>query len=171
MLIISATNRPNSNTEIIANYYKNLLNEQGQDSEIFSLSSLPSNLMDIYYTRPHADFDAVQQLIYKHNKFVFVIPEYNGSFPGLLKLFMDACKFPESFSGKKAALVGIASGKYGNIRGVEHFTGICNYAGMAVLPQRMHVPLIHKMMNEAKEVIDEDTIKFLKQQSGAFIKF
>ena len=49
-------------------------------------------------------FEPIQEIVTKTDKFIFVIPEYNGSFPGVLKVFIDACSFPESFYEKKAAL-------------------------------------------------------------------
>ena len=40
-------------------------------------------------------------------KFVIIVPEYNGSFPGVLKTFFDGLKFPSTFTDKNCALVGI----------------------------------------------------------------
>ena len=143
--IISGTNREGSNTLKLAEYYHRQLSEKGFDSEILSLCELPDDLInsDLYGKRSEA-FQSIQERISVSSKFIFVIPEYNGSFPGVLKTFIDACSFPESFFGKKAALVGLSSGKYGNIRGIDHFTGICHYINMHVLPLRIHIPNIRK---------------------------
>ena len=104
-------------------------------------------------------------------KFLFVIPEYNGSFPGVLKTFVDACTFPESFYGKKAALVGLSSGRYGNLRGLEHFTGICHYIHLEVMPLRIHIPAIQTELNDKGDLWKEDTLKFTKEQMDKFIRF
>jgi len=48
-----------------------------------------------------------------------VLPEYNGSYPGVLKYFIDMLKFPESFENKPAAFVGVANGQWGALRAVE----------------------------------------------------
>ena len=37
-------------------------------------------------------------------KFVFIVPEYNGSFPGVLKTFIDGLAFPDTFEQKKNVL-------------------------------------------------------------------
>ncbi|MNY39771.1 NADPH-dependent FMN reductase [compost metagenome] len=107
----------------------------------------------------------------KTSKFLFVIPEYNGSFPGVLKTFIDACQFPDSFYDKKAALVGISSGKYGNIRGIDHFGGVCSYLHLNVLPLRIHVSAIKTELNEQEDFFKEDTLKFTNQQMDKFIAF
>ena len=67
------------------------------------------------------------------DKFVFVVPEYNGSFPGVFKAFVDGLKYPASFKDKKCALVGISSGTQGGALALSHLTDIFNYLGMNVL--------------------------------------
>ncbi|MDP2412922.1 NADPH-dependent FMN reductase [Daejeonella sp.] len=170
--IISGTNREGSNTLKLAEYYHGQLSEKGFDSEILSLCDLPGDLIssDLYGKRSEA-FQSIQERISASSKFIFIIPEYNGSFPGILKTFIDACTFPESFFGKKAALVGLSSGKYGNVRGIDHFTGICHYINMHVLPLRIHIPNIRKEFDENGNLFNEDTVKFTNQQIERFIEF
>ena len=172
MLIISATNRPGSSTLKVAKYYQKLLREKGVDAGLLSLSELPDNLIktDMYGQRS-AEFQVIQDLITKTDKFLFVIPEYNGSFPGVLKVFIDACTFPESFYDKKAALVGISSGKYGNIRGIDHFTGVCHYMHLNVMSLKLHIASIKTELNADAELFKEDTLKFTNEQLDKFIKF
>jgi NAD(P)H-dependent FMN reductase len=170
--IISGTNRPNSNTLKIAKYYQKSLLKKGLETQIFNLEDLPDHLIktDLYGKRSEA-FQPIQELITRTEKFLFIIPEYNGSFPGVLKTFIDACNFPESFYNKKACLVGISSGKYGNIRGVDHFAGICSYLHLHVMPLRIHISAIKTEMNEAFEFYKEDTLKFTNEQMDKFILF
>ncbi|MFA6945223.1 MAG: NADPH-dependent FMN reductase [Pedobacter sp.] len=170
--IISGTNREGSNTLKLAQYYHKQLSAKGFDSEIISLCDLPDNLIvsDLYGKRSQA-FQSIQDKISASSKFIFVIPEYNGSFPGILKTFVDACTYPESFFGKKAALVGLSSGKYGNVRGIDHFTGICHYINMHVLPLRIHISYIRKEFDENGNLFNEDTLKFTDQQIERFIAF
>ncbi|MFA5245106.1 MAG: NAD(P)H-dependent oxidoreductase, partial [Pedobacter sp.] len=101
--IISATNREESNTLKLARYYQKQLKAKGFESELLSLCDLPHDLLfsDLYGKRSEA-FKIIQNKISATSKFLFIIPEYNGSFPGILKVFVDACTFPESFFGKKA---------------------------------------------------------------------
>jgi chromate reductase, NAD(P)H dehydrogenase (quinone) len=170
--IISGTNRPGSNTLKTAEYYHRTLAKKGLETSIFDLCHLPNDLLftDLYGKRSAA-FEPIQKMVTETTKFLFVIPEYNGSFPGVLKSFIDACDFPGSFYDKKAALVGISSGKYGNIRGVDHFGGVCAYLHLNVLPLRLHIPLIRTEFNEAGDFFKEDTLKFTGQQMDKFISF
>src|SRR5690606_20019 len=143
-LIISGTNRERSNSSKIAKYYQQELQRNGESWELLSLADLQSDsTVTDSYRRRSAEYEPIQAVNSAARKFVFSIPEYNGSFPGILKVFIDACSFPASFFHKKAALVGVSTGKYGNIRGVDHFTGVCNYMRMHVLPLKIHLPKVH----------------------------
>jgi chromate reductase len=170
--IISGTNRPNSNTLKVAEYYLRTLQSKGQEARIFDLQDLPASIIqtDLYGKRSEA-FRPIQKIITETSKFLFIIPEYNGSFPGVLKTFIDACDFPESFYNKKAALTGISSGKYGNIRGIDHFSGICSYLHLNVLPLRLHIPIIKTEFDENDDFFKADTMKFTTDQIDKFIAF
>ena len=170
--LIAGTNRPASNTLKLTQYYQKELAKLGCETQLLSLTELPDSLIstDLYGKRSQ-EFQPIQDMITASSKFLFVIPEYNGSFPGVLKTFIDACKFPESFYGKKAALVGLSSGRYGNLRGLEHFTGICHYIHLEVMPLRIHIPAIQTELNEEGSLWKEDTLKFTGEQMEKFIRF
>jgi len=170
--IISSTNRPGSSTYKLAVYYQKKLREKGTEADILSMMELPGNLIETtMYGKPNPEFQQIQDRISATQKFLFIIPEYNGSFPGVLKLFVDVCAFPHSFYEKKAALVGLSSGKYGNIRGIDHFTGVCHYMHLHVMPLKLHIPNIRTEFDEAGDLYKEDTLKFTNEQIDKFINF
>jgi chromate reductase len=170
--IISSTNRPGSSTLKLARVYQQKLREKGVEAGILSLAQLPANIIESdLYNKRSAAFEPLQQIVAGTDKFIFLIPEYNGSFPGVLKVFIDACSFPESFYDKKAALVGLSSGKYGNIRGVDHFTGVCHYLHLNIMALKLHIAAIHKEFNEEGNLFNPDTIKFVDEQIDKIIKF
>jgi chromate reductase len=170
--IISSTNRPGSNTFKVAKYYQKKLTEKGAEAGLLSLMDLPDTLIasDLYGKRS-AEFEKIQQIITHTDKFLFIIPEYNGSYPGVLKVFIDACSFPESFYEKKAALVGVSAGKYGNIRGIDHFTGVCHYINLHIMPLKLHISNVKTELDENNNLFKEDTVKFVNEQIDKFITF
>lgn len=170
--IIASTNRYGSSTLKLAEYYQKKLSEKGVEATLLSLTRLPPNLIETdLYGKRSPEFDEIQKIITATDKFLFIIPEYNGSFPGVLKVFIDACSFPESFYDKKVALVGLSSGKYGNIRGIDHFTGVCHYLNLHVMPLKLHIASIRKEFDETGNLSQPDTIKFTDEQIDKFIKF
>ncbi len=170
--IVSSTNRVGSASLKLAKYYQKLFLEKGVEVNLLSFTDLPDNLIvsDMYGNRS-PEFQKIQDLVNDTQKFIFIIPEYNGSFPGILKTFIDCCKFPESFRDKKAVLVGLANGTYGNVRGIEHFTGICNYIGLNVMPLRLHIPKFNTEMDEEGNLTNPVTINFVDQQITKAINF
>lgn len=170
--IVSGTNRPNSNTLQVAKYYQKRLQEKGQEAQLLSLTDLPADLIqsDLYGSRSEA-FTKIQDVVSQTQKFLFVIPEYNGSFPGVLKTFIDACQFPVSFYDKKAALVGVATGRQGNLRGVDHFTGVANHMHLHIMPMKMYLPSIQNELDEQGALFQADTVKFTDEQIDKFIAY
>ncbi|MES2418510.1 MAG: NAD(P)H-dependent oxidoreductase [Bacteroidota bacterium] len=170
--IISGTNRPHSNTLKVAEYYRKELAKKGLETNLLNLESLPATLIDSdLYGKRSPQFEKIQTLITQTSKFLFIIPEYNGSFPGVLKTFIDACFFPESFYDKKACLVGVSSGKYGNIRGIDHFNGVCAYLHLNVMPMRIHIANIKTELDETHYLFKSDTVKFVNEQIEKFMAY
>lgn len=169
--IISATNRPNSITLKIAKNYSQLMEKQGVESKLFSLESLPADFTktDLYNQRSENFQQLLNEYIIPAKKFVLIVPEYNGSFPGILKTFIDAVH-PDINRGKMVALVGVSSGRAGNLRGLDHLTGILHYLGMHILPNKQPISSVLTLLNEDGSIKDENTIKVLEKQIGEFVK-
>ncbi|MEQ8573083.1 MAG: NAD(P)H-dependent oxidoreductase, partial [Fulvivirga sp.] len=110
--IICGTNRVDSVSYQISVIYQQLLAKAGCNAEIIDLTDLPN---DFAFTAlyensgKNEEFNRFRKLMADSDKFVFVVPEYNGSFPGVLKTFIDGLEYPGSFKNKKSALVGISS--------------------------------------------------------------
>lgn len=109
--LISGTNRPASNTRKVTAVIEGIYRD---------LHDLPLELFapGAYAEKPAA-FAPFAQGVLEASGLVVVTPEYNGSMPGVLKVFIDHLKFPESFEGKPVCFVGLAAGMWGALRGVE----------------------------------------------------
>jgi len=107
ILIISGTNRPNSNALRIAQVLAANYQRLGVPHAVFSLAELPKEIFDgsAYANKPPA-MVALQQRVLEAIGLHIITPEYNGSFPGVLKYFIDMLKFPESFEHKPVAFIG-----------------------------------------------------------------
>jgi chromate reductase len=177
--VFSCTNRKDSNTKKVAEIVYNFFLEQTDEKvNFFSLDNLPSDIhhVDMYGAENQSpELVKIQdEFLIPADKFYFVIPEYNGSFPGILKLFLDACsvrKYKESFhGGKKAALLGIASGRAGNLRGLEHFCGVLNYLQISVMPPHQPIGKIESILESGK-ITDQETVKAIDNQIKRFLVY
>lgn len=171
--IITGTNRPSSNSRAVANLYATLLAEQGVESQILDLAELPADFtLTALYDNigQNSAFNQLSSMIGASDKFVFIVPEYNGSFPGVLKAFIDGLSYPNTFRNKKAALVGLSSGVQGSGLAMSHLTDIFNYLGMHVLALKPRLAHIDKNF-DGTVITNELYLELLNQQIDQFITF
>jgi chromate reductase len=170
--IISATNRPNSNTFKVSKKYAQLLEKQGLTCKLLTLEQVPLDIAfnEVFNKRSESFQQLLEEYIIPVQKFVIIAPEYNGSFPGILKIFLDAIH-PDLNRGKKVALAGVASGRAGNLRGMDHLTGILNYLGMHVHPNKLPISSVLTLMNAEGELVEENTLKVIEKQMVEFAKW
>jgi chromate reductase, NAD(P)H dehydrogenase (quinone) len=90
---------------------------------------------------------AFRNLLEQHDVFVIASPEYNGSFPALLKNVIDWTSRPVPgerpagvFRGKKAALLSASPGPGGGNRGLRHLRELLQMIGVDVLLADVTVP-------------------------------
>jgi NAD(P)H-dependent FMN reductase len=172
LLIISGSNRPSSNTLRVARIVESHYQRLGIPAELYSLEQLPSEIFlpESYANKPAA-FVAVQQRILLSPGLHVVTPEYNGSFPGVLKYFIDQLQFPESFQDKPVAFVGIAAGSFGGLRAVEQLQLVFGYRNAHVYPDRVFVPNIAAQLSEDGKLVDDTLNERLKKQAAGFARF
>ena len=173
--VISGTNRRHSVAGRVATKYATLLREMTQEEvKLLRLEDIPHDwfFTDMYKTQAGALPALQDEYLYPADTFVFVIPEYNGSYPGVLKLFLDACSVRDlkgTFKGKKAALLGVASGRAGNLRGMDHLSGVLHYLGVVVLPNLQPISKVKDLLDTSGELADPETLELLKKQAGELL--
>jgi NAD(P)H-dependent FMN reductase len=171
--IISCTNRKSSISKSISVFYQELLARAGVESRILDLQELPFDFANpsLYESSVlNRELDQMTQVIRNSEKFVFVVPEYNGSFPGVLKTFIDGMDYPNPFKNKKCGLVGLSSGVQGGALALSHLTDIFNYLGMHVLALKVRMPRIEKVISNGK-ITDKMLLDLLDMQIRDLIEF
>lgn len=163
--IISGTNRKGSTTLKVAKQYRQLLHEKGIETGFVSLEGLDVSC------RNDAIVHLEQTVLIPTGKFIFISPEYNGSIPGVLKSLMDVSDIRKVWWHKKALLTGISNGRAGNLRGMEHLTGILHYLKMIVHPNKLPISVVDKLMDEEDIITDKATLGAINTQLDEFITF
>ena len=173
IVIIVGTNRPNSMSRKIAEYYQNILAQRNAESLILDLVELPHDFtVSALYenTGKNDQFNGLKALLETTDKFVFIVPEYNGSYPGVLKAFIDGLPYPNSFANKKAALVGLSSNMQGATIAMSHLNDVFSYLGMNTLALRVKLAQIRSHYND--QVISNALYKELIEiQAEQMIRF
>ncbi len=145
--IIVGTNRAEAVSRQIAEYYQQILSQQNASSQLLDLHQLPPDFLTTALYEKNGQnnaFNTLSAQLFDSDKLVFVVPEYNGSFPGILKTFIDALPYPSPLLGKKCALVGLSSGMQGGGIAVSHLTDILNYLGTHVLALKPKLAMIEQ---------------------------
>ena len=171
LTIVSASNRNDNQTSIFSKACKAYLDELKISHKYFALSDIPkeTSFLDLYEYESSAFKNIAADFIGPADKYVFIIPEYNGSYPGVLKSFIDGV-LPKNFSGKKACLIGVSAGHAGNLRGMDHFADVLNYLNVTVMPKRLCIPRIDALL-ENKQLKDEATLRLMQEHLKHFIEF
>lgn len=126
------------------------LSQAGLEATFADLADFPMPLYD-------GDLEAAQglpanarrfkELAQGYDAWVIASPEYNGSFPALLKNVIDWISRPEAgqaagaaFRGKVAGLLSTSPGPGGGQRGLRHLRELLEMVGVKVLGAQVTVP-------------------------------
>ena len=163
--IICGTHRKESKSLLISNEYLRILNEDGIPAQVLDLKLLPTGFIwdDMFGEQSEEGKTMIEKYIDKAQKFVFVVPEYNGSFPGIVKVLLDAVD-PEKFKGKRAALAGVASGRFGNLRGLDDLTNVLHHLKVEVCPVKIYMPTIFNLLDDNNRIKDDGLVERIETQ-------
>lgn len=179
IVIISGTNRAGSMSLKLANKLLSQYNQaEGIQASLLDLATLPQELFlpSVYKEKP-ASFQSFQDAVLQADGLLFIVPEYNGSFPGILKYFIDMWKYPESFEGRCVAYVGLSAGPWGGLRSVEHLQGVMGYRNAFQFPERVFINNIYDRWDwesgNLKKLTEKeyDLEDLISSQTKHFIQF
>ena len=125
------------------------LRAAGVDATFADLRDYPMPLYDGDVESVHglpANAQAFKELVRLHDAIVIASPEYNGSFPALLKNVIDWISRPQgdeprlaAFAGKRAALLSTSPGPGGGKRGLRHLRELLEMIGVTVVPEQLTI--------------------------------
>ncbi|HLL89698.1 MAG TPA: NAD(P)H-dependent oxidoreductase, partial [Tepidisphaeraceae bacterium] len=118
-----------------------------------------------------ASFAPLQQRVLDSAGLHVVVPEYNGSFPGALKYFIDMWKYPDSFEHRPVTFVGIANGTWGALRAVEQLQLVFGYRNAHIYPDRVFIPTVKACLNADGHITDPKMDDRLDKQAAGFAAF
>lgn len=170
--LLVGTNRPGSNTRLVARQIEGLYTELNQPVRVLDLAELPPEIFaPTSYGEKPASFAPFADAVLASSGLHVVTPEYNGSMPGVLKYFIDMLKFPESFERKPVAFTGEAAGIWGALRSVEQLQMIFGYRNAYLYPDRVFIPGVNKKLDAQGRLTDPDINQRLATQAAGFAGF
>ena len=95
---------------------------------------------------------------------VIVSPEYNHSFPGLLKHVLDSCL--SEYIHKAVGIVGVSAGGFAGARVIQGLLPVTRELGLATIFWDVNIGTVGKVFTEDGRLLDEAVIR----RSDRFIK-
>lgn len=171
--VISGTSRQGNNTLKIARHVADLHAKGGQDVSLLDLQELPAAAFkpEIFGDKPEELTGAFTDKVLNADGLVVVIPEYNGSYPGVLKHFIDLLPFPEAFDCRPVAFIGLAAGYHGALRAVEQMQMVFAYRNAHLYNRRVFIPAVYKVLDEEGGLVDDALRDRLEEQAVGFRSF
>jgi chromate reductase len=165
----SSTRRESFNKKLVAIAAQGA-REAGAEVTLIDLKDFALPLFD-------QDFEAEQgmpengkklkKLFIDHDGLLIASPEYNSSFPAVLKNAIDWVSRPApgepslvAFRGKVATLMSASPGALGGLRGLVHVRSILGNIGVIVLPDQIAVAKAHEAFQPDGSLVDP------KRQAG-----
>jgi NAD(P)H-dependent FMN reductase len=117
---------------------------------------------------------ALKELARGHDGFAIASPEYNGSFPALLKNALDWISRPDPgehslavFRGKVAAILSASPGQGGGTRGLRHLRELLEMMSVTVIPEQLSVARAAEAFDSAGRLTRAEDLARLHALAGA----
>jgi NAD(P)H-dependent FMN reductase len=160
--VILGTSRKGRASVHAANLMADLLNRRaGIHSMVIDIASVPLPVDDAGEAIKSTVFSAA---IAAADGLVIVAPEYNHSFPGLLKHALDSCL--SEYIHKAVGLVGVSAGPFAGIRVVQSLLPVMRELGLVTLFWDINIGQVGKVFASDGRLLDDAFVR----RSDRFIR-
>ena len=171
IVVVCGTNREGALSRLLATEVAESYKQRGHTVDLLDMKELPAEVLQptAYKDQPASVKKLVDRFLASDGA-VFIIPEYNGSYPGVVKLFVDMLPYPEGFDSRPCAFLGIAAGQFKGLRAVEHFQQVAGYRNANIYPRRIFIGDSFKQFVDGK-LSDDELTKRIEEQTEGFVEF
>ncbi len=108
------------------------------------------------------DAKRMQETVAAATGVILATPEYHGSYSSVMKLLIDNLGFPSALSGKPVALLGVAGGRIGAIKALEHLRSVASHIGALVLPGPVSVARVRTVFDDEGRALDDAVASMIR---------
>jgi NAD(P)H-dependent FMN reductase len=177
ILVLAGSARLDSLHRKLARQTVEALRDAGVDATLADLRDFPMPIYDgdleAGQGLPPAA-KALQELARQHDGFAIASPEYNGSFPALLKNALDWISRPEPgdrplevFRGKVAAILSASPGPGGGQRVLRHLRELLEMMSVTVIPEQLSLARANAAFDAAGRLVREEDLAGLQNLAAA----
>lgn len=156
--VILGTSRPGSFTQ---RALRLVLDELAKQPDVETDLIDPSSL-DLAFPGRGRSTRELSERVRRATGVILATPEYHGSFAATLKLIIENLGFPSALAGKPVALLGVAAGRIGAIKSLEHLGSVCSHVGALVLPGPVSVARVKTVFDEEGRCTDPEVERMVR---------
>lgn len=99
----------------------------------------------------------ISDVLTKADALVIVSPEYNHSFPGLLKHLLDA--YLKEYIHKAAGVVGVSAGPFGGTRGIQDLLPVLRELGLVAIFWDVNIGNVSQVFDDQGRLLDQALVR------------
>lgn len=127
---------------------------EGVETELIDIKEIPLPVEGAGDEIKDPSFSAKME---RADALVVVAPEYNHSFPGLLKHLLDTCL--EEYIHKAAGIVGVAAGPFGGTRVVQSLLPVFRELGLSTIFTDVNFSSVRKSFDDEGHLLEKAYIR------------
>ena len=161
--VILGTTRKGRMSEYAARFMVGQIEKRnGVKTELIDICKLPMPLDD---AGEGIKDPALSEKMMLADALVIVTPEYNHSFPGLLKHILDSCL--KEYIHKAAGIVGVSAGPFGGVRAIQDFLPVIRELGLVNIFWDVNFGNVSSVFDQTGNLLDRAFVgradKFLNE--------
>ena len=150
--LILGTARQGRESERVARFvFDRTKARAGVETEFIDVRTLPMKLDDAGEQMKDPKFAAT---IDRCDGLIIVTPEYNHSFPGLLKHALDMCL--KEYIHKAVGICGVSAGSFGGTRVIESLLPVMRELGLVTIFEDVNFAKVGMLFDERGNLLDEN---------------
>jgi chromate reductase len=177
ILVLAGSARLDSIHRKLARQTVEALRDAGVEATLADLRDFPMPIYDGDLEAGEglpAAATALKELARRHDGFAIASPEYNGSFPALLKNALDWISRPEPgdrplevFRGKVAAILSASPGPGGGRRGLHHLRELLEMMSVSVIPRELAIARSTEALDKSGRLMRAEDLSGLQELAAA----
>src|ERR1051325_1398122 len=126
----------------------------GVETEFIDVRTLPMKLDDAGEQMKDPKFAAT---IERCDGLIIVTPEYNHSFPGLLKHALDMCL--KEYIHKAVGICGVSAGAFGGTRVIESLLPVMRELGLVTIFEDLNFGKVRSLFDESGKLLEQNYVR------------
>src|SRR2546423_12203028 len=153
--VILGTARQGRESEHAARFvFEQLKKRAGVETELIDVRTLPMKLDDAGEQMKDPTFS---ETIQRCDALIIVTPEYNHSFPGLLKHALDMNL--KEYIHKAVGICGVSAGPFGGARVIESLLPVMRALGLLTIFEDVNFARITTVFDEQGQLLGQDFVR------------